>query len=395
MTVTFDSTGDDATGTIITVWRVAGMSRTGQSASKQTKTFVNGTAGGTPSVTFSTDCDTNNPTIGLVGNAANPAGLTPPNAWTEPAGADLGYSNPTRGAEGVFRNSGFTGTTINWGSTSATAWHVAVVELDTSAAPTRTPSTSLSELCQKIDCGTLFSSFLKPTIEQVVPFLSNITSEGWVVIKGTGFGNEVGEFFIVWDWLGLSTTPLKIPLEMGKDHWKPTYVFGQLPPITGKQDQSAWLVLKTKAGTWSNKFPVNFTAERELKQLQSSDVEVACSDEADVDSCNSHYNTDSVPFCSSPFVSAGQDGDTIVGHHWTCVGDSEGTDSYSASLENGWLFESAAFSDLKGSNSATMTGFQSGTESMNVKVNWSNENVSYVLYRMNVSIEGPKGVPHN
>lgn len=391
MTVTFDSTGDGATGAIITVWRVAGMSRTGQSASKQSKTVVNGPAGGTPSVTFSTDCDTNNPTIALVGNAANPAGLTPPNAWTEPAGADVGYDNPTRGAAGVFRNSGFAGTTIKWASTSATAWHIAAVELDTSAS---TPSTKLGELCQKIDCGTLFLSFLKPTIEQVVPFLSNITSEGWVVIKGTGFGNEVGELFLTWDGL-TSKVPLTIPSETGKDHWKPTYVFGQLPPITGKEDQSAWLRLKTKAGTFSNLFPVNFTAERELKQLQSSDVAVNCSDEADVDKCNSHYNTDSVPFCSSPFVSAGQDGDTIVGHHWTCVGDSDGTDSYSASLENGWLFESAAFSDLKGSNSATMTGFQSGTQSMNVKVNWSNENVSYVLYRMNISVEGPKGVPHN
>jgi hypothetical protein len=395
MTVTFGSTGDGATGAIITVWRVAGMSRTGQSASKQTKTFVNGAAGGTPSVTFSTDCDTNNPTIGIAGNAANPAGLTPPNGWTEPAGADVGYSTPTRGAEGVFRNSGFTGTTIKWGSTSATAWHIAVVELDTSAAPTRTPSTTLGELCQLIDCGTVFAPFLKPTIEQVVPFISNITSDGWVAIKGSGFGNEVGEFFLVWDWTGLFAEPLTIPSEMGKDHWTPTSVFGQLPPITGKMDQTAWLRLKTKAGTWSNLFPVNFTAARETKQLQSSDVAVACSNEADVDLCNSHYNSDSVPFCSSPFVAASQDGDTIVGHHWTCVGDSDGTDSYSASLENGWLFKSAAFNNLKGGNSATMTGFQSDTESMNVKINWTNENVSYVLYRMNISIEGPKGVPHN
>jgi hypothetical protein len=393
MTVTFNATGDDATGAIITVWRVAGMSRTGQSASKQAKTSVNGNAGGTPSVTFSTDCDANNPTIGFVGNASNPAGLTSPSAWTEPAGADVGYDSPIRGAEGVFRDSGFTGTTIKWVSASATAWHVVAVELDTSAAPT--PTTNLGELCQKIDCGTVFSSLLKPTIEQVVPFLSNVTSEGWVVIKGTGFGNEAGEFTLAWNWLGLSPMPLTIPSEPGKDHWKPTYVFGQLPPITGKEDQTIWLQVKTKSGKLSNLFPVNFTAERELKQLQASDVSVNCSYEADVDKCNSHYNTDSVPFCATPFVSAGQDGDTIVGYHWTCVGDSDGTDSYSASLENGWLFESAVFMDLKGSSSATMTGFQSGTDSINVKVNWSNEDVSYVLYRMNISIKGPKGVPHD
>jgi hypothetical protein len=391
MTVTFAATGDDATGSIITVWRVAGMSRTGQSAVKQSKTFVNGNAGNSPTVSFSADCNTNNPTIALVGNQANPAGLTPPTLWTEPAEADVGYSTPIRGAEAVFRNTGFTGTTIKWGSASATVWHVVAVELDTSAAPT--PTTKLGELCQKIDCGTVFSSFLKPTIDQVVPFLSNITSDGWVVVKGSGFGNEIGEFFLVWDFPLPFTVPLKIPTEPGKDHWTPTYVFGQLPSITGRKDEEACLVIKTKAGSSSNCFSVNFTAERELKQLQSSDVDVNCSDESDHDSCNSDFDTDSVPFCSAPFL-VGVDA-TITGYHWTCVGDSEGTDTYSASLENGWLFESADFDDMMGANSATMTGFQSGTATMNVKVNWTNEDVSYVRYRMNISIKGPKGVPHN
>jgi hypothetical protein len=401
MTVTFDCTGDDATGAIITVWRVAGMSRTGSSAPKQTKTSVNGTAGGTPSVTFLASCDTNNPTIGLVGNAANPAGLTPPTGWTEPAAADVGCSTPTRGAEGVFRDSGFTGTAITWGSTSASSWNVAVVELDTSAAPT--PPNTLAELCQKIDCGTIFQQFLKPKIEQVVPFLSNITSDGWVFIKGSGFGNKEGELFLVWEAPPGAIFPpaekLSIPSERNKDFWTPTKVFGHIPPIVGKKDQRAWLLIKTKAGKNSNIFEVNFTAEKKLKQLPSSDVVVICSFEADYDACNSQFLEDDVPsfFCSAPFVSAGQDGDTIVGYHWTCVGDSLGTDSYKASLKNGWLFENAAFTNLSGGNSAAaaVTGFQSGTTSMNVKVSWSNENVPYVLYRMNISIEGPIGVPHN
>jgi hypothetical protein len=390
MTVTFDCTGDSATGCVLQVARVSGMSRTGASAVLQSA-VAKATGGTIPAATFAAAVETGNPTLGLVGNISNPAALTPPTSWTEQD--DTGYFTPTTGAEYVSRNSGFTGTTITWGAASASAHGEVIVELDTSAAPT--PSNTLAQLCQKIDCGTLFSALLKPKIEQVVPFISNITSDGWVAIKGSGFGNEEGELFLAWDFFAVSLEKLKIPSDTGEDCWTPTSVFGRIPPIVGKQDQPVWLLIKTKSGKTSNKFEVNFTAERELKQLQSSDVAVSCSYEADEDKCDSHDNSDSVPFCSAPFVSAGQDGDTIVGYHWTCVGDSEGTDSYSASLENGWLFESAAFTNLSGGNSAAMTGFQSGTTSMNVKVNWSNENVSFVLYRMNISIKGPKGVPHN
>jgi hypothetical protein len=392
MTVTFDCTGDQATGANIAIARVSGMTRTGTSGAIKQKRQVSGqSASTTPEAIFAASCQTGNPTLGVVGNRANPAGLTAPTNWTEQV--DTGYNTPSSGLEYVSQNSGFTGTTITWGSTSSTVYGVQIIELDTSAAPT--PSNTLAELCQKIDCGTLFSALLIPKIEQVVPFpLSNITSDGWAAIKGSGFGNEEGELFLVWNVILGPMEKLDIPSERNKDFWTPTSVFGRIPPITGKKDQPVWLLIKTKAGKNSNLFEVNFRAERELKQLQSSDVEVSCSYEADEDKCNSDYNNDDVPFCQDPFVSSGQDGDTIVGYHWTCVGDSDGTDSYSASLKNGWLFENAAFTNVSGGNSAAVTGFQSGTASMNVKVSWSNENVPYVLYRMNISIEGPKGVPH-
>jgi hypothetical protein len=391
MTVTFSCASDGATGSVLAIARVSGMSRTGSSAVKQSDVTHNGAAGGTPETIFPASALSPNPTLGLVGNLSSPAGVTQPTNWTEQV--DTGYSTPTTGGEYVSRNGGFTGTTITWGSTSATVWGAISVELDTSAAPT--PSNTLAELCQKIDCGTVFSALLIPKIEQVIPFVSNITSDGWVAIKGSGFGNEEGELFLLWNAVLGPSEKLDIPpSELNKDYWTPTKVFGQIPTIVGKKDQPVWLLIKTKAGKNSNLFEVNFRAERELKQLQSSDVEVSCSYEADEDKCNSDYNNDDVPFCQDPFVSSGQDGDTIVGYHWTCVGDSDGTDSYSASLKNGWLFENAAFTNVSGGNSAAVTGFQSGTASMNVKVSWSNENVPYVLYRMNISIEGPKGVPH-
>lgn len=123
--------GNAATGCILQVWRISGMSRLGSAAVKQTGQQDNQAASGTPAPVFGASCITTNPTLGLVSNATSPATMTPPASWTE--GGDVGYATPTTGAETVFRNSGFTGTTVTWGGTSASAFCSIVVELDASA----------------------------------------------------------------------------------------------------------------------------------------------------------------------------------------------------------------------------------------------------------------------
>ncbi|HEV8455340.1 MAG TPA: hypothetical protein VGQ24_10630 [Gemmatimonadales bacterium] len=134
MTVTYDCTGDAATGCIIQVASVAGMFRTGASAVSQNAAENNQAAGGTPAPVFAFNCQTGNPTLGAVFNATNPATMTPPASWTEQN--DTGYSTPGTGQEYVSRDSGFTGTTITWGSTSGTAFCDIIVELDTTTFPT-------------------------------------------------------------------------------------------------------------------------------------------------------------------------------------------------------------------------------------------------------------------
>lgn len=146
MTVTFDCTGDNATGAAINVYRIAGMSRTGSSAIKQTAKTENGVAAGTPAATFAASALTGNVTIGVVGNGNNPAAMIPPTGWTEAPTPDVGYATPPTGQETVFRNSGFTGTTITWGSASATEYGVIIAELDTSAPPAVTCKNSLTLL---------------------------------------------------------------------------------------------------------------------------------------------------------------------------------------------------------------------------------------------------------
>lgn len=134
-TITYDCAGDAATGCFIFVARVSGMTRIGVSAGRQSAAVNTGGAGTTPAPTFGVACLTGNPTLGLIFNETSPAGMTPPTGWTEPV-ADQGIAQPTSGAEYVARNSGFTGTTVTWGSTSASAFAALVLELDSTTAPT-------------------------------------------------------------------------------------------------------------------------------------------------------------------------------------------------------------------------------------------------------------------
>ena len=133
--VTFTCTGDAATGAVILAYRVSGMTRAGLSAVRQTGAQTGAAAATTPTVSLSFAALTGNPLIGMVGSASNPVTVTPPSGWTEPGSPlfDTGYSTPSAGCEGCHIDSGFTGSTVTWGSTVAGGAHGSVVvELDTS-----------------------------------------------------------------------------------------------------------------------------------------------------------------------------------------------------------------------------------------------------------------------
>jgi hypothetical protein len=115
---------------------VSGMSLTGEDAVRQFAIEESQAADGTPAPAFSAAALTGNPTIGFCGNATNDisGGLTNPTSWPELRGSN--YGTPSSGAQSVARNSGFTGTTITWGSTSASIFGDCILELDTTAATT-------------------------------------------------------------------------------------------------------------------------------------------------------------------------------------------------------------------------------------------------------------------
>jgi hypothetical protein len=128
---TVDWTSSDAsTGTHIATGKLTGMSRAGSSAVKQSATAPNQAASGTPATTFASAAQTGNPTFSCLGNSTNPANVTVTSGWTRHSAS--GYATPATGICMESRDSGFTGTTITWGSTSPTAFGVLAVELDAS-----------------------------------------------------------------------------------------------------------------------------------------------------------------------------------------------------------------------------------------------------------------------
>jgi hypothetical protein len=129
-TVTFDCTGDSATGAIVTVASVSGLAKVGSSVVLKSGKQDNGAAAATPTVALGSAALTGNALIGFVGNGSSPATLTPPSSWAELFDS-TGYSTPTTGHEVASINSGFTGSTVTWGSTSGTAFAAIVAELST------------------------------------------------------------------------------------------------------------------------------------------------------------------------------------------------------------------------------------------------------------------------
>jgi hypothetical protein len=124
----------------LAVLEVSGMTRAGVSAKRQAAGQDNQASGGTPAPVFGSAVLTGNPVIGAVFNATNTAGnsgITQRASFTERV--DTGYITPTTGIEVMSIDSGETGTTMTWGSTSGSAFCSIIVELDTSAVATLSP----------------------------------------------------------------------------------------------------------------------------------------------------------------------------------------------------------------------------------------------------------------
>lgn len=110
---------------------------TGTSGAAPVNTIVqsaNGSfsGGGTPAVTFGASLTAANCVIGAVFNTSNPAGVTEPSGYTETI--DSGHATNNQGLETCYKSASLSGTTVTWGSTSATTGVAFAVEVKAATA---------------------------------------------------------------------------------------------------------------------------------------------------------------------------------------------------------------------------------------------------------------------
>lgn len=113
------------TATEIVVVAVSGATAAGTAAVVQTATQANQAAATTPAPVFAATTALQNLCLGIIGNGTNPAGTTTPSGWTR----QQNVGQTACGLSVHTRDSGFNGTTVTFGGTSASAFASGVVEV--------------------------------------------------------------------------------------------------------------------------------------------------------------------------------------------------------------------------------------------------------------------------
>lgn len=142
-TVTFDCTGDAATGVIMAAFQATGADIVTSNPIKQYQT--NAVTAANPTVTMTSALTTTNGYVGFFAGPRNPPTSTPPTSWTETL--DTGHTSPAQGAAGAYRNGGETGSTVTFTATSF-AHGIIVAEIYDSGAG---PSAGNTQLIHAID----------------------------------------------------------------------------------------------------------------------------------------------------------------------------------------------------------------------------------------------------
>ena len=114
--VSFDCVGDAATGAIINVVRLTGMSKVSLGSVRQSVVSSNQGSSTRPLVTFSSLTFVTSAVIGAAATNSSQTQLSPPGGWSEYA--DTGYTTPLTGME-IAGNVGSNSTAIRWGTSTS------------------------------------------------------------------------------------------------------------------------------------------------------------------------------------------------------------------------------------------------------------------------------------
>ena len=279
--------------------------------------------------------------------------------------------------------------------------HENVTWFSTQGVLTGDQTVAVKSSCLTFGTSPGYSLIGPPKIEQVVPFISNITPGGFVAVKGSWFGNDQGELWLKglkkWNGAPFGDVKLAIATEPGKDFWKPTNVLGIIPGnIQQVKDQPVKLQIKTKAGKWSNEYPVNFIAAKDWVTLKYTDPAVkliSCGTNANLDECNGKRDPDDGNWFSWNCAQ------TFYGFHynvWGAIGDDYGIDKFEITVKNGWVIDGGkvyVYVDQGEGSTSGPGAVPSNVTSWKPSVYWNVSPNDDLCHGADVYIVGPKGVP--
>jgi hypothetical protein len=215
-----------------------------------------------------------------------------------------------------------------------------------------------------------------PKIDEIFP-LSSITPGGVVAVRGSGFGDKFGEFY-----LKFATSGIIFRIWNSPGLWKDHVVSGLMDPdSSGLQDEDATLYVKTAAGAVSNGVPVKFRARRDVKLLANGDGVTTCSSAATENGCGCSFT-----FCGS--------------HLESYPSEHTSVDSFAFSLKNGWVVDSYKMAQGGNNGWVKLSGVVEGADSGTIRATWHVDGVvplvdySSAHYYLEVYITGPAGIPY-
>lgn len=132
-TVSVDTSPTTATGFVLNVISISGLSKAGQAAIRQVARNPDGVGGAATTATFPVPLLTTNVYVAGMGDLTNPNNTAGPfQSGNTITLSNTGYATPTIGFSDYGKMNGDTSTTLTWNTPSATAWGTIAVEFDCS-----------------------------------------------------------------------------------------------------------------------------------------------------------------------------------------------------------------------------------------------------------------------
>jgi len=225
---------------------------------------------------------------------------------------------------------------------------------------------------------------------QIIDVIGLVQPGEEILVQGYSLGSAPGTISLWGDFGMLSELALE------NVDWPQTgaYVKVRVPNITGVKHQRVKVVVKRADGVISPGFEVDFTALTEIRILTYGEaVNVKCGTDGTENSCNDWTD----PYDYDPPTHSG----AATGSHcnaWAAIGNDYGYDEYDVKLQNGWVSKSVNVYEVSplqwGEAGFSANNLSPGKSSFKVGISWWVSPNDCLIYRVQIHVEGPVGVPY-